>query len=256
MSAEIPESLFEDGWLNDVEHVVSSGKEGTVFCCSSSHRIDNEYVAVKVYKPRAYRSFKNDNIYTQGRAFGVTVDRFTGVAKPSGAPDRRLERAIKGGSRIGRIASESSWTHHEFSTLTSLHRIGAHVPRPYTSTSTAIVMDYLGEPDAPAPKLKDVDLSPEQARTVFRMLIDQIELWLSYERVHGDLSPFNILYWNDRATVIDFPQAVNPYENPMAFALLSRDIENVCKHFAGVPDAGDPGNIARVLWNRNVMTPI
>ncbi|MEJ7839865.1 MAG: RIO1 family regulatory kinase/ATPase [Thermomicrobiales bacterium] len=255
MSSEIPESLFEDGWLNEVEHVVSSGKEGTVYCCSSSHRIDREFVAVKIYKPRAFRSFKNDAIYTQGRAVGVSVNRFTGVAKPSGAPDRRLERAIRGGSRIGRIASESSWTHHEFSTLTSLHRIGARVPRPYTSTNTAIVMDYVGEPDAPAPKLKDVSFPADQARAVFRMLIDEIELWLSFERIHGDLSPFNILYWNNKITVIDFPQAVSPYENPMAFSLLLRDIENVCRHFPQVADARDPLNIASVLWARVVQIP-
>ena len=130
MSVEIPESLFEDGWLNEVEHVVSSGKEGTVYCCSASSRVESDYVAVKVYKPRATRSFKNDSIYTQGRSFGVTVDGTTGIAKPAGSPDKRLERAIRNRSNVGKVASEGSWTHHEYATLTSLHRIGAHVPRP------------------------------------------------------------------------------------------------------------------------------
>jgi RIO kinase 1 len=255
VSIEIPESLFEDGWLADIEHVISSGKEGTVYCCSASSRIDRDYVAVKVYKPRATRSFKNDSIYTQGRSFGVTIDGTTGIAKPAGSPDQRLNRAIRNRSKVGKVASEGSWTHHEYATLSSLHRIGAHVPQPYTSTSTAIVMEYLGELDAPAPKLKDVDLSPDEAKVAFRMLIDEMELWLSYERIHGDLSPFNILYWNRQVTVIDFPQAVNPYENPMAFPLLLRDVENVCKYFHRLPDARDPTRIARHLWANVVQVP-
>jgi RIO kinase 1 len=116
-------------------------------------------------------------------------------------------------------------------------------------------MEYLGEPDAPAPKLKDVDLPPDEARVAFRMLIDEMELWLSYERIHGDLSPFNILYWNRQVTVIDFPQAVNPYENPMAFPLLLRDVENVCKYFHSLLDARDPTRIARHLWANVVQAP-
>jgi RIO kinase 1 len=253
---EIPESLFEDGWLDGIEHVVSSGKEGTVWCCSASSRIDCDYVAVKVYRPRSTRSFKNDSIYVQGRSFNVALNGSTGVARSAGAPDQRLNRAIRNRSRIGKMASENSWTHHEFSTLTSLHQAGAHVPRPFTSTNQAIVMEYLGEPDAPAPKLKEVELNPDQANAVFRALIDEIELWLSYERIHGDLSPFNILYWNDQVTVIDFPQAINPYENPLAFSLLERDVSNVCRYFSHLAVARDPTNIARVLWRRTVQLPM
>lgn len=253
---EIPTSLFEDGWLTSVEHIVSSGKEGTVYCCSASSRIEAEFVAVKVYRPRDTRSFKNDSIYSQGRALNVSLNGPGGVAKAAGSPDQRLNRAIKKRSKAGKRASESSWTHHEYATLTSLHRIGARVPQPFHATDRAIVMEYLGAPDSPAPKLKEVALSPPEARSVFRTLLDEIELWLSYERIHGDLSPFNILFWNRTITVIDFPQAINPYDNPLAFSLLERDVGNVCKFFTGLPEAADPGAITRAMWTRTVQRPM
>lgn len=254
-TAEIPSSLFDDGWLTSVEHIVSSGKEGTVYCCSASARVDCDYVAVKVYRPRETRSFKNDSIYVQGRPLSVSLDGPGSIAKSAGKPDQRLNRAIKNRSRVGKIASEGSWTHHEYATLTSLHRIGARVPRPFTSTDRAIVMEYLGAPDAPAPKLKEVELSPPEARTIFQTLIDEVELWLSYERIHGDLSPFNVLYWDRRITVIDFPQAINPYENPLAFPFLERDVRNVCKFFSRLREASDPDGIARAIWRRIVQQP-
>ena len=252
---EIPTSLFEDGWLTSIEHIVSSGKEGTVYCCGASSRIDADFVAVKVYRPRDTRSFKNDSMYVQGRALNVSLNGPGGIPKAAGAPDQRLARAIKKRSKTGKRASEGSWTHHEFATLTALHRIGARVPEPFTSTGNAIVMEYLGAPDAPAPKLKDVNLSPADARTVFRDLMDEIALWLSWERIHGDLSPFNILWWNQAITVIDVPQAINPYDNPLAFSLLERDIANVCAHFRNLPAARDPGQIARTMWQQIVQQP-
>ena len=64
-------------------------------------------------------------------------------------------------------------------------------------------------PDSPARPPRTVTLRPPQARPLFERLLWNIELWLTCERIHGDLSPFNILYWEGRLTVIDFPQAVD-----------------------------------------------
>ena len=68
--------------------------------------------------------------------------------------------------------------------------------------------------------------------------------------VHGDLSPYNILWWKDRATIIDLPQAVDPRFNRNARMLLERDIANVCKYFARAGVACHPGRLAGDLWRR------
>ena len=39
-----------------------------------------------------------------------------------------------------------------------------------------------------------------------------ISILLFCDSIHGDLSAFNILYWNGAITIIDFPQAVDPFD--------------------------------------------
>lgn len=247
--SDIPEVFFTKGWLTEVEYLVSSGKEGTVFCCLAGPETDYERLAVKIHRNRTERSFKNDAIYLSGRAMGVGLSGGGGI-KRSGKPDRRLERAVAKRSKTGVAAIQHSWINHEFNTLQVLHEAGAHVPRPLTMSGQALIMEYLGDAHGPAPKLKHTTLAPPSARAMFDDLIDQISLWLANERIHGDLSPFNILVWNDRAVIIDVPQAVNPYDNPDSEMLLTRDVANVVTHFASCGVVADADRIARDLWSQ------
>jgi len=73
---------------------------------------------------------------------------------------------------------------------------------------------------------------------------------LAHDRIHGDLSLFNVLYWDGKAIVIDFPQAVNPWDNPDSFFLLERDIRNLVTWFEDYGVAADPVRIAQDLWFR------
>ena len=50
--------------------------------------------------------------------------------------------------------------------------------------------------------------------------------------VHGDLSPYNLLWWRERVWMIDFPQAVDLLQNPHGFDLLHHDVVTVCTWFA------------------------
>lgn len=246
---DIPEDFFTDGWITAVEGLISSGKEGTVFVCRAAPLTGYERLAVKIHRSRDRRSFKNDAIYLSGRAMGVSLDGRTGV-KSSGRPDQRLQRAMKKRSRRGRAAIEHSWIQHEYNTLQLLHAAGACVPRPLAISGHALLMEFVGDASGPAPMLKHAAVQRSEAARVFEGLIDQIELWLSCERIHGDLSPFNILFWNDQAVVIDFPQAVNPTENPDSLFLLERDVRNVCGYFADLGVAANPACITQDLWSR------
>jgi RIO kinase 1 len=76
---------------------------------------------------------------------------------------------------------------------------------------------------------------------------------LAHDRVHGDLSAYNVLYWNGQATIIDLPQAVDPYANPEAFFLLHRDIERLCEYFDRYGVKSNPGQITRDLWARYIL---
>lgn len=247
--SDIPEVFFTDGWITAVEYLVSSGKEGTVFCCRAAPHIGHDRLAVKIHRGRDHRSFKNDAVYLSGRAIGVSLSGGAGV-KSSGMPDRRLERAVAKRSKRGKAAIQHSWIQHEYNTLQLLHQAAATVPEPLAISGHAMLMEYLGDEHGPAPQLKQITLPRPDAVAIFAGLMEQIELWLACDRIHGDLSPFNILWWRDRAVVIDFPQAVNPHENPDSLVLLERDIRNVATYFQPYGVAADPARIARDLWFR------
>ena len=82
-------------------------------------------------------------------------------------------------------------------------------------------------------------------------VVSSVELFLANGRVHADLSPFNILYWNGGFRIIDFPQAVGPYTNPDSYGLLLRDVENVCTHFARYGVEEDAHEIFSRIWRAN-----
>ncbi len=49
--------------------------------------------------------------------------------------------------------------------------------------------------------------------------------------MHGDLSAFNVLWWRERAVLIDFSQTVEIVTHPAAHDLLTRDIVALARYF-------------------------
>jgi RIO kinase 1 len=224
--------FFTDELIVGEPTVVKSGKEATVFCCQAHPRTGKSWLAAKVYRPRRQRNFKNDAVYQVGR---TTLDA-------------RLDRAIRNKSNTGREAQFSMWLTHEFGTLSRLHAAGADVPQPFGCAESALLIEYFGERGMAAPQLINVELPRERARPLFEQLLHNLALFLDCDRVHGDLSPYNILYWEERLQIIDFPQAVDPLDNPHAFELLVRDVENVLAYFESYGILADPRRLALKLW--------
>lgn len=230
------EPFLDEGLITGVLHVVKSGKEATVLCCEAHPSTGAELLAAKIYRSRQNRSFKNDAVYQQGRL----------------VLDSRLRRAYKNKSSTGRAVQSGEWIEHEWQTLNLLHDAGASVPRPYQRAGTAVLMEYLGERHEPALPLHKVRLTPQEARPLFHSLMRDVELMLACNRIHGDLSAYNILYHEGRAVLIDFPQAVDPRSNPNALSLLERDVENLCAYFQRQGLTPDAPRISRALWGRFV----
>src|SRR5437867_2888779 len=59
--------FYEQDLIADVIQVAKSGKEATVYCCTSAPAVGLDYLAAKVYRPRMFRSLKNDAIYRESR---------------------------------------------------------------------------------------------------------------------------------------------------------------------------------------------
>ena len=137
-----------------------------------------------------------------------------------------------------------------------LHQAGADVPHVFASGNNAILMSYIGDKDLAAPVLHSIRLEIKEARRHFERVLHNIELMLANQRIHGDLSAFNILYWQGEITLIDFPQAIDPQINRNAFHIFERDVMRVCEYFARQGVKSNPRHLANHFWKAQHLREI
>ncbi len=238
--------FYEDQQITDVLRQVKGGKEATVYCCRAHEGLGGGLIAAKVYRPRMFRNLRNDAVYRAGRA---TLDE-----EGKATHGTREGRALANKTRFGQNLRHLSWLSNEFATLRLLHGAGLDVPEPFADSDNAILMEYLGDEGSPAPTLNNVSLGAADARPLFDRLISNIARMLDHNRVHGDLSPHNILYWEGELRIIDFPQAVSPFENPNAYELFARDVTRVCSYFVRHGVDCDATRLAADLWRTHQPT--
>jgi RIO kinase 1 len=235
------ERFYEDDLISDVLSAVKSGKEATVYCCAGGEAAGREYVAAKIYRPRMFRSLQNDALYRESRAQRDTEGRAV-------RNDRRW-RAHQRSSR-GQQERVATWISDEFLMQRRLYEARADVPTPFAQIGNALLMDYIGEGEQAAPLLREVRLERDEAQILFAQVLRNVELFLSCDCIHGDLSAYNILYRPGEITIIDFAQAVDPRYNLEVYPLLLRDLERVCRYFTRYGVEAEAGRLASALWDR------
>ncbi len=238
--AVIVETFVHRALILEVVEPLKSGKEATVYRCRAHPSSGAEQLALKIYRSREDRSFKNDALYQEG-------DWRWRVA--GGAT--RAARAFRAKTRFGREVQAAAWVGREWEHLEALHAGGVAVPRPVAETRGAVLMELFAADDGTAaPPLHAVALEPEEARRLRQRLFAEVARMLALDLVHGDLSPYNVLYARGEYRIIDFPQAVDPRFNPSAFRLLARDLENLHRYCARFGAEGDPAGEAAEMWTR------
>ncbi|MDY6948395.1 MAG: PA4780 family RIO1-like protein kinase [Pseudomonadota bacterium] len=202
------QELLDEGIVDQVLRQLKSGKEASVYVV----RCGAEVRCAKVYKDMAQRSFQRRAQYQEGR-------------KVRGS---REARAMAKSTRYGRKEQETAWKNSEVDALYRLSNAGVRVPQPFGFFNGVLIMEMVTDADGNnAPRLGEVDLSPEVARDYHRFLIGQVVRMLSAGLIHGDLSQFNVLVDSQGPVIIDLPQAVDAAGNNNGFAMLDRDVRNV-----------------------------
>lgn len=224
------QDLHERGILNELLYQLKSGKEATVYV----GRGDTGLVAVKLYIDLQARSFKNDGIYSQGRYIG----------------DARLQKAIDQHSRAGTDARLALWVEEEYRQLGALYAAGVPVPVPLGHSGRAIAMEFIGDEQGPAPRLSEARLSREAAAGAFAQCVENLACIMATGRVHGDYSAYNILWWHERAIVIDLPQVVEISQNHNARMLMERDVGSLCSSFSRFGLRPRPADVLRTVLAR------
>lgn len=237
-------SFYDDHLITDVLARVKGGKEANVYRCAAEPSTGTALLAAKVYRPRQFRNLRNDKLYRDGRQI------LTATGRPVKETDHRLMRAIGKKTATGVEVAHTSWLMHEYTTLEQLFRLGAAVPQPIAVNGNALLMSYCGDEGQAAPTLNGVRLERNEAHWLFDEVVRNIGLMLAQGLIHGDLSAYNILYWEHTITIIDFPQVTYAQSNRHAYDILQRDVTRVCEYFAAQGVRCSPGALTHELWDR------
>lgn len=232
--------FYHQRWITDILRQIKGGKEASVYLCEGDQSAPYPLMAAKVYRPRIFRNLRNDHLYREGRP---ELDEAGNQIIDGG-----MLHAMAKHTTYGRDVLHSSWIAYEMVSMERLYAAGANIPRPLGRSNNAILMEYIGAPQFPAPILQTISLEPEEARQLFYTVVDNIALMLSLNIVHGDLSAYNILYWEGEIKIIDFPQVISPEQNRNAWQIFSRDVQRICEYFQSQGIDSDHKILARNLW--------
>jgi len=185
--------LFEEDSLSPI----SIGKESNVFSAKGK----NGNVVLKIYRleaadfNRMYEYIRNDQ-------------RFLNLKKQR----RKIIFA---------------WVQREYRNLFRAREANVKAPKPITFMKNILVMELIGK-DQPALKLKDN--IPENLKKFYEKIKTYIKRFYKAGFVHGDLSEFNILNYDNNPVFIDLSHATQ-IKNPGADKLIERDVKNICRFF-------------------------
>lgn len=221
--------LVDDGLIDEVLYQLMSGKEATVYAV----RCGDEVRCAKVYKEAMKRSFKKAAQYQEGRKVRNT----------------RRARAMEKGSKFGRKQQEDAWQNTEVEALFTLAKAGVRVPQAYGCYDGVLLMELITDDEGDvAPRLNDVQMSPEQAIEDHALVMTYVMRMLCAGLVHGDLSEFNVLVDAYGPVIIDLPQVVDAAGNNNAFSMLKRDVGNMTEYYAQYAPQLRETHYAEEMW--------
>ncbi len=194
--------LANQGHLDVLNGAISTGKEANVL---KGIEDDGSIVAVKIYRI-ATSDFKKMQYYIAG--------------------DPRFNVRLSNKRQL-----INNWVNKEFRNLTRLKDAGAYVPEAITSLSNVLIIEFIGDEDGnPAPTVKN--LPPQDPNDFYEKLVDQMDKFINKANlIHGDLSTYNILNYDEKPVIIDVSQSV-VRDHIIANELLERDIKNISFEFS------------------------
>ena len=204
--------LVDDGLIDEVLYQLMSGKEAQVYVVRCGEHVR----CAKVFKEAQKRSFKQAVEYQEGRK----------------VRNSRQARAINRKTKYGQKEQEQAWLSAEVDALYRLAAADVRVPEPFGFVDGVLLMEMIADSEGKAaPRLDDINLSPETARSYHQKVLQDVVKMLSAGLIHGDLSELNVLVDTTGPVIIDLPQAVNAAGNNNASRMLERDVDNMRRYF-------------------------
>lgn len=216
--------------------ILKTGKEADVFLLERAVPGDagqSCLLAAKRYRSSDHRLFHRDSGYTEGRRVRSSV-------ATRALADRK--------STFGRSLQAGLWVRAEWEALKRLFEAGLPVPYPVQLDGTEILMEFIADGEAAAPRLHQVRPAPSELESLFDQLLVALRTLTGLGFVHGDLSPYNTLVADasgpdPRLVIIDVPQLVDFASNPNAVDFLHRDCTNMAAWFTAKGHPVDAGEL-------------
>jgi RIO kinase 1 len=187
--------------IDNIEGVIKAGKEARIYWGKDPEGTE---LAIKIYYTATAEFRKGMMQYIHG--------------------DPRFKRVKK--TPRGLVYT---WTQKEFKNLQLAEQAGVNSPRPIAFERNILVMTFIGEDGLPAPLLREVE--PEDPESFYEGLLKEVRLlYTKAGLVHGDLSEYNVMVWEEAPVIFDVSQAML-ISHPIGGALLQRDIENINSYF-------------------------
>lgn len=193
--------LIHRGVIDKFHGVVKAGKEARIYWGLSP---EGEELAIKIY-------------YT------ATADFRRGMLK-----------YIRGDPRFKRVGRNPrsivyTWAQKEYKNLQLAEEAEVNAPRSIEVYRNVLVMTFIGVDGVPAPLLREVD--PEDPEGFYLLLLGEMrKLYTGARLVHGDMSEYNVMVWEEMPVIFDVSQAMLTV-HPLAESLIERDVENVNSYF-------------------------
>ncbi len=140
-----------------------------------------------------------------------------------------------------------AWVQREYKNLITAEKAKLNSPKPIAIKNNVLVEEMIGD-EEPAPRLKDY--LPDNPKKFLQQIIKQMKKLYVAGLVHGDLSAFNILNYNEKPYLIDFSQSTVNKSNT-AEELLKRDIKNVLQFFKKIGVDEDFDRIFKKIVGNN-----
>ena len=206
---EILRKLQERGKLTDLSGCFSSGKEANIYTAKCSNSLISKFiqqeeslfpqivpVVLKIYKTSTMM-FKDRTRYI------IDEQRFKSFCTSN---SRKLIKL---------------WSEKEVRNLKRIGKQGIPCPVPLYLKKSILIMSMIGD-STPAPKLKDVSLSPDIWEVVYEKCIKLIkDMYQKAHLIHADFSEYNLIYFKDEVYVIDVSQSMDiNQENSNGFLVM------------------------------------
>lgn len=191
--------LARKKYFDELEFVISTGKEGNVFRAISGEN----FYALKIYKVDT-SDFKHMQDYIIG--------------------DERFKEIRKDKLEIIKI-----WTRKEFRNLEDFTKAKIRVPQPIATNRNCLLMEFIGKNGEAAPRAKEIPFQNPQEK--YELMCEYMAKMINARLVHSDLSEYNLLNNDEELVIIDVGQAVTTM-HPNAKEFFERDVTNMSKWFA------------------------